>query len=112
LEASLNDYAVTGTHNAELTREIGLPLIHALRAFRCGNFARTVDLLVPIRGHIKEIGGSNAQRDLFTQALVIAALRSGQWEVAQQVIAERKTIKVGSPRAFAPYLRSPQTLSE
>ncbi|MBB5372047.1 tetratricopeptide repeat protein [Acidocella aromatica] len=106
LEASLARYAQTGTENAKFTRETGLPLIHALHAFRRGDFARTVELLAPIRGHLKQIGGSNAQRDLFTQTLVIAAFRAGQPELAHQVIAERKAIKAGSPRAFAPYLAS------
>jgi len=65
-----------------------------------------VELLAPVRGHLKQIGGSNAQRDLFIQTLIIAAFRAGQPELAQQVIAERHALKAGSPRAFAPYLAS------
>jgi tetratricopeptide (TPR) repeat protein len=104
LEASLARYAQGSAENAKFTREAGLPAIHALRAFRHGDYATAAALLAPIRGQLRQIGGSNAQRDLFTQTLVIAAFKSGQPELAQQVIAERKAVKAGSPRAFAPYL--------
>jgi hypothetical protein len=104
LETSLKSYAAGTEENSRFTRETGLPVIHALRAFRHGDYARTVEWLAPIRGHLAQIGGSNAQRDLFTQTLVIAAFKSGNPALAQQVIAERKLVKAGSARAFMPYL--------
>lgn len=104
LEASLGRYATTQAENARFTRESGLPLIAGLRAFRRGDYAKAASLIAPLRANLKQIGGSNAQRDLFTQTLVIAAFRAGLPELAQEVIAERLKVKVGSPRAFAPYL--------
>ena len=38
------------------------------------------------------------------KAIEAAAFRAGLPELAQEVIAERLKVKVGSPRAFAPYL--------
>lgn len=106
LETSLARYAESGAENAKFTRETGQPVIHALHAFRHGDFAKTVELLAPVRGHLKQLGGSNAQRDLFIQTLVIAAFRAGQPELARQVIVERQALKAGTARAFAPYLAS------
>jgi hypothetical protein len=101
---SLAHYITTGTENARLTTEIGLPLIQSLHAFRQGDFARTVALISPIRTRLHEIGGSHAQRDLFIQTLIIAAFRAGQDDQAQQFLAERQVQKSGTARAFAPYL--------
>lgn len=101
---SLARYAQGDSENAVLTREIGLPVIEAMHAYRRGEFARCVALMAPIRHRLHEIGGSHAQRDLFIQTLIIAALRDGQQELASQIIAERQTQKAGMPRAFIPYL--------
>lgn len=101
---SLAQYAKGETENAALSRELGLPLIAGMHAFRIGNFARAVARIAPLRHRLPELGGSHAQRDLFIQTLVIAALRAGQSELAGQIIAERQAQNSGTPRAFAPYL--------
>lgn len=102
--ASLKTYIATGTENARLTAEIGLPLIQSLHAFRQGDFARTVSLMAPIRARLHEIGGSHAQRDLFIQTLIIAAFRANQDDLARQFLTERQAKKSGIARAFLPYL--------
>jgi tetratricopeptide (TPR) repeat protein len=101
---SLARYSATTTENAGFTRDIGLPIIQALHAFRHGNFAQTVALITPLRAKLHELGGSHAQRDLFIQTLIIAAFRAGQPALAQQLIVERQVAKAGIPRAFLPYL--------
>jgi tetratricopeptide (TPR) repeat protein len=101
---SLAHYVQGSSENAILTREIGLPVIGGMHEFRRGEFARCVALMAPIRHRLKEIGGSHAQRDLFIQTLIIAALRAGEDGLAQQMIAERQAQKAGMPRAFIPYL--------
>ncbi|XP_051818809.1 tetratricopeptide repeat protein 38 isoform X2 [Antechinus flavipes] len=62
-------------HQHWLSREVGLPLCQALVEVENGNHDRAVDLLLPIRYRIVELGGSNAQRDVFNQLLVHAAVR-------------------------------------
>jgi tetratricopeptide (TPR) repeat protein len=72
-----------------LMREVGLALIEGLVSYRNGEWARTVDLLLPIRREIRRVGGSHAQRDVFHRTLVDAALRDGRWTLARALVAER-----------------------
>jgi tetratricopeptide (TPR) repeat protein len=104
LEASVARYAAAehGT-NATVSRQLGLPAIQALLAFRTGDYARTVALLAPIYQNLAPIGGSNAQRDLLIQTLGIAALKAGDIALARAVAADRKRLKSGRPRAWSAY---------
>jgi hypothetical protein len=101
LAGSIASYAAanTGT-NAKISRDLGLPLIRALRAFRCGDDAAAVSIMAPFYRALAPIGGSNAQRDLFIQTLGIAAARAGNHALAAEVAAERSKLKAGTPRAW------------
>jgi len=102
LEADLREYAAAGdATNHRVSREYGLPLIAALRAFRAGDFASVVAQLAPIYQNLAPAGGSNAQRDVFIQTLGIAAYRAGEFALAREVAAERRRLKRGTPRALA-----------
>lgn len=57
-----------------LARDVGLPLCQALVEAQAGHPERVLDLLLPIRYRLVQIGGSNAQRDIFNQLLIHAAL--------------------------------------
>ncbi|NXD16852.1 TTC38 protein, partial [Nothocercus nigrocapillus] len=61
-------------HELSLAPSLGLPLCQALVEFENGNCDKAVDLLYPIRYQLIQIGGSNAQRDVFSQLLIHAAL--------------------------------------
>jgi tetratricopeptide (TPR) repeat protein len=104
LTQSVENYA-TAEHgtNAIVTRNLGLPAIQALLAFRKGDYARTAALLAPIYQHLAPIGGSNAQRDLLIQTLGIAAFKTNDIALARAVAAERKRLKTGRPRAWSSY---------
>jgi tetratricopeptide (TPR) repeat protein len=104
LEQSLLTYSdrETGT-NAIVSKTLGLPVIQALRAFRNGDYARTSGILAPIYKRLAPIGGSNAQRDLIIQTLGISAYKAGDIALAREVAAERRKLKAGSPRSWAPY---------
>ncbi|XP_074128195.1 tetratricopeptide repeat protein 38 isoform X1 [Sminthopsis crassicaudata] len=87
-------------HQHRLTREVGLPLCQALVEVENGNHDRAVDLLLPIRYRIIELGGSNAQRDVFNQLLVHAAVQCQQKchrNLARSLLIERDALKPGSP---------------
>jgi hypothetical protein len=63
---------------AAATRIIGTPLVQAMAAHRFGDFDKVVDLLWPVRRDLHQVGGSHAQRDVFFQVLVDAAVRAGR----------------------------------
>lgn len=83
-------FAATGSGTeAAVMAGVGLPLAHAIVAHRSGDYGRAVDLIMPVRGEIRRIGGSHAQRDVFTQLLIDAALRAGRAGTAAELLAER-----------------------
>lgn len=90
--------ALHGTgDNVMFTREVGGPVTRAILAFCEGDYARTVDLLRPVRNHAWRFGGSHAQRDLIDLTLIEAALLDGQRALARALAAERADIKPTSP---------------
>lgn len=60
----------------KLNGQLADKIFKAIFLFRSQEFAQVFELLYPIRYEIVKIGGSNAQRDLFQQTLIQAALRS------------------------------------
>jgi len=74
--------------NVDFTREVGYPAARAIRAFGDGDFARTVELLRPIRSYSHRYGGSHAQRDLFDLTLIEVAARAGHDNLAAALRAE------------------------
>ena len=61
-----------------VTRTIAAPVVEAMAAHRQGQYDRVVDLLWPVRRDLHQVGGSHAQRDIFFQVLVDAAMRAGR----------------------------------
>jgi tetratricopeptide (TPR) repeat protein len=89
---------ISGTDtNAMMTRDVGLPLAHALVSFGAGDYAEAAKRLLAIRTIANRFGGSHAQRDLIHLTLVEAALRSNQVKLARALIAERTQLKPASP---------------
>jgi hypothetical protein len=95
--AAMEERATGSDTNAAMTREVGLPLAHALVSFGMGKYADTVELLLPIRTIANRFGGSHAQRDLVHLTIVEAALRARQGKLARALIAERTQLKPASP---------------
>jgi tetratricopeptide (TPR) repeat protein len=83
--------------NAMMTRDVGLPMAHALVSFANGKYSDVLDRLLPIRTIANRFGGSNAQRDLIHLTLVEAALRSNRLRLARALISERTQLKPSSP---------------
>ncbi len=84
--------------------EVEIPLAGAVLAHRKGDYARVVTLMEPIRHEIRRIGGSHAQRDLFTQMLLDAAVKSGRTALARVLLAEEakaRPIPLGKRRRYA-----------
>lgn len=71
-------------------REVALPACEGVHAYARGDFEQAWLLLGIAVPRLAEIGGSHAQRDLFEQFLLDAALRSGRWNAAQQLLELRR----------------------
>jgi hypothetical protein len=80
----------------KLNRELGAKVFDSFFYFEEGEFDKVVDLLYPIRHDLIRMGGSNAQRDLLSQMLVQAALRSKNKlhnRIGVAVLSEREALK-------------------
>ena len=97
----LNRRAAGTGSNAAMTREVGLPVCAAIRAFADGFHDLAIDLLLPVRAISHRFGGSNAQRDVITLTLIEAALRGDRANLARALTAERTDFKPSSPFNWA-----------
>jgi tetratricopeptide (TPR) repeat protein len=86
-------YAAKSESQSSVMAEPGLGLAAAAAAHRGGEWGRAVELLLPLRPAVRRIGGSRAQRDLFAQMLIDAALRDGRFTLARALLAERTGLR-------------------
>ncbi|KAF7663176.1 hypothetical protein LDENG_00216370 [Lucifuga dentata] len=84
----------------QLAVTVGLPMCQAMLEYDQGNYSRAVELLHPVRYHMVEIGGSDAQRDVFNQLLIHAAIKSDKKQhqkLGRCLLVERDALKPNSP---------------
>ena len=87
---SLSRYAAeSGESQAAIAHEPGLALVRAVLAHRSGDYGGACDELMAVRPAIRQLGGSHAQRDLFAEMLIDAAIRAGRFETASALLADR-----------------------
>jgi hypothetical protein len=72
-------------------REVALPGCEGLYAYARGDFERAWHHLSVAVPRMAEAGGSHAQRDLFEQVLLDAAMKSGRLAVAQHMLELRRS---------------------
>ena len=89
LLAAMGKTAADGTEAAPIYRDIGLPVVRGLAAFRDGAYGEAVAQLLPARYDLWKMGGSHAQRDVIDWTLTEAATRAGQRDVALSLAHER-----------------------
>ena len=90
--------AAQGTgSNARMTRDAGLSIVRAIRAFGAERYRDAVDLLMPVRYRAQAFGGSHAQRDIVHRTLIESALRDGQHGLSQALANERIALKPQCP---------------
>ncbi len=75
--------------NGMMSREVGLPVARALRAFEQRDYDVTIEELQRVRGISNRFGGSHAQRDILQLTVTEAALRAGKRSLARALISER-----------------------
>jgi tetratricopeptide (TPR) repeat protein len=65
-----------------------LPASEAAVAHRKGEHQRVIDILMPARRNLWQMGGSHAQRDLFFQLLVDSAVKLGRRDILDLLLSE------------------------
>jgi hypothetical protein len=109
MQNSLDAYVEHGRgHNAKITAQIGRQLIEGALRFADGDYAGSVEAILPVRYEAVRIGGSHAQRDIVSQTLIAAAERSKQWNLARALLAERVAIRP-TARTKAQYEQAART---
>src|SRR5262249_62364270 len=88
--------AAEGSWLALSYRDIGLPVVEALRCFHHGDYAQAVEQLLPVRFDLWKMGGSHAQRDVIEWTLAEAAARAGLRDVALSIAHERLAVRPNS----------------
>ena len=79
--------------------EVVVPVLEGLHAFARGDFAACVAAIEPVESRIVEVGGSHAQREVFHDTLLAAALRGPAPERAVPLL-ERRLAKRPNPGHF------------
>jgi len=69
-----------------------IPAAEAAIAYRKGEHQRVLDILLPARRNLWQMGGSHAQRDLFFQLLADSAHRLGRADVLAMLFEELRSV--------------------
>jgi tetratricopeptide (TPR) repeat protein len=113
LLASLQDFAMQPKNfAAETMKPVTIPLCEAILAYAEGEYGRAVDLMLPIRYELSCVGGSHAQRDIFAQLLIEAALKDGRLKLARALLAERLAQRPHSRGTWLKYAQALEGLSD
>lgn len=102
LAAQLEGYANAATSQGRVSARVGVGTAAALAAFARGDSVAVVDALLPIRYDLYCMGGSHAQRDLFEEILIAAAVRARP-RVARRLLAERTALKPNNAWSWRNY---------
>ena len=65
-----------------------LPASEAAIAHRKGDYQRVIDIMLPARRNLWQMGGSHAQRDLFFQLLVDSAVKTERFDILSLLLDE------------------------
>ncbi|MEO1456352.1 MAG: tetratricopeptide repeat protein [Pseudomonadota bacterium] len=90
--ARLAEDAARADHDMhEVAAVAGLPCATGLAAFRCGQYGLAFEHLRAARPALSRIGGSHAQRDVFSRLTIEAGLRAGRWAETEDELRARAT---------------------
>ncbi|CAN9498745.1 unnamed protein product [Ophioblennius macclurei] len=84
----------------QLAPTLGIPMCQAMIAYQSGDYKAAVEQLYPLRYRTVDIGGSDAQRDVFSQLLIHAAMKSEDkhhQKLGRCLLVERDATRPDSP---------------
>lgn len=84
------------TVQARIARQVGIALAGAMLALARREPGRAVDMLLPTHARLWRIGGSHAQRDVFTILLIDAAIAARRHELARSLLHDRLAHRPGN----------------
>lgn len=99
--SSMRQASVSDATEARVAAQVGLPLAEAIVAYRAGRHDEVVETLLPLRYELRKVGGSHAQRDVFQQMLVEAALKAGRFAEARALLSERTAWRPNNATAWS-----------
>jgi hypothetical protein len=73
----------------EVAAVAGLPAARGLAAFRAGNYDLAFERLRDSRPALQRVGGSHAQRDVFSRLMIEAGIRACRWAEAETELRSR-----------------------
>ena len=88
---------------APLLREVYLPVCEALLAYQEGDFAEAAGEMASIKDQIVRGGGSDAQRGIFAQTMISAAIKGECYGLARNWLAGRTVASCNSADAWRQY---------
>ena len=109
---SMRTFSEGTATQAVVTNTAGIALGRAIAHWYRGEYAQVVDVLAPVRYRLSLIGGSHAQRDLFHQILIAAALGCGRYETARTLLCERAARKPRNPWTWTRYAQALAALDD
>ncbi|GGE89380.1 tetratricopeptide repeat protein [Stappia taiwanensis] len=96
--SALSGWTEDHSDMGEVAARTGLPVAQGLEAYQRGNFFSAFHHLDRARPGLQSIGGSHAQRDVFEQLAIDAALRAGLAEDAERLLRERQALRGATDR--------------
>jgi len=109
---SMRGFAQGSATEQGVMRSCGIAIGEAVAHWYRGEYAKVVDVLAPVRYRLPLIGGSHAQRDLFHQVLIAAALACGRHETARTLLSERAARKPRNPWTWKRYAQALAALDD
>ena len=84
----------------QVLAKVGATMTMAIRAYSLGEFDFALRLMRPLMSRVRAIGGSHAQRDLFAQMQIAAALKAEQFPFARALLHERTNLRPNDAQAW------------
>ena len=85
---------------ASVSKAVARDLSAAVFAYQTGQFESCVETLEPVRSLVHLVGGSHAQRDVFAEMLIEAAVKAGGLTLARSLLYERVSARPHNFRAW------------
>ena len=112
LERLLHGLQALARQGDALAVEVTLPLVQGIAAFGRDDYAEAAERLQAVDGGLLvRLGGTNAQREVFEETLLVALLRAGRLDQAEALLRHRldhRRPPVTSPGSPMPGPRLPQ----